>query len=444
MNAELRRLRAQDRLGSVDVHLAETLARRGRESRSDVALAAALASRAVSDGHVCLDLARACGEAGGPGPALESWHASLQASAIVDDGTDGAPLVHEAGRLYLRRYWEAEQLLARALRARALAPDLSHDPALLERDLQRVFGADARSARQRAAARVAARRPLCVISGGPGTGKTAIVVRVLALLVAQATAAGLAAPRIALLAPTGKAARRLEQAVATGGTALDPDLMRGVPRQAMTLHRALGARPGGGFRHARQRPLTADVVVVDEASMVDLPLMAQLVDAVRGDARLILLGDRDQLASVEAGAVLSDICGPSEHDGSGDGLAASIVTLKEVFRYASGGRIARLSEAINAGDADAALALLEDASDASVTRIEPGAAALTERAVHGYLPYLRAAQDADAVAAFRRFRVLCAHQQGPKRSGSGAVQRRRGADPRGCQRQAARGHRRGR
>jgi exodeoxyribonuclease V alpha subunit len=258
-----------------------------------------------------------------------------------------------------------------------------------------------------------------VVSGGPGTGKTSVVARVLVLLAEHAAASGARPPRVLLLAPTGKAAARLETAVQVEASRLglaDP-VRAALALRAQTLHRALGVRADGSARHGRAAPLRADVAVVDEASMVDLSMMALLCDALPPEARLVLLGDRDQLASVEAGAVLADVCGSADCDGRGEGLAGCIVVLHRTWRYAPGSGIARLARAVRAGDADGALALLGDPALADVERCDPGAA-LRARALAGYT-YTEQSDPAARLVAFERFRVLCAHARGP--SGAAAV-----------------------
>ncbi len=323
--------------------------------RGGVALAAALVSRTTGDGHVCLDLGEIAGrapfaEAGLAvrAPSLAAWRVALGRSGVV--GAPGAPtplVLDRSDRLYLARYWWFEQDLAAALRARAGGWAEGVDRGRLAADLRRLFPArsadrdtDGQAATdanthwkaatdgdtdwQAVAAALAVLRRLTVISGGPGTGKTRTVAAILALLVAQG---GGRVPRVALAAPTGKAAARLAESVrqARAELPLSPEERAGVPEDAATLHRLLGTRPGRpGFRHDAANPLHLDVLVVDEASMVDLPLMARTVAALPAGARLILLGDRDQLASVEAGAVLGDLCGPDRHPGYSPAVAAAL------------------------------------------------------------------------------------------------------------------------
>ena len=460
-------LRAAGYFTPLDSRFAATLARlaseRLREApRPEVLLAAALASRQMTEGHVCVDLARppaARDAAGEPiadvrWPAPTPWIAALRTSALVslaapDGGIPQAPLVLDsAGRIYLQRFWCHQQELARALRERARVSFTARDPKRLRAELVRLFpDADAVFPWQRAAALTAARRGLTVVTGGPGTGKTATVVRMLALLVGEALAAGERAPRMLLVAPTGKAAARLSESIEAAIPRLDcaAGVTAELPRAAATIHRALGTFGGTAsrFRHDADNPLVADVVVVDEASMVDLALMNRLVAAIPRRARLILLGDRDQLASVEAGAVLGDLCDPGalaraystphrkELSSLGgielppakkavreSGLRDSIVRLVHSYRYDAQSGIGRLSAAIREQRPAEALRILESEDFPDVVRVDPPPAgvlhaASEEKIVEGFRAALQATDASAALRAMDGFRVLCAHRRGP-------------------------------
>ena len=282
-------------------------------------------------------------------------------------------------------------------------------------------------------------RRFSLVTGGPGTGKTSTVLRILALLLAQP---GLEGMRIALAAPTGKAAARLKEAVQQSKETLDvtAEVLARIPEEASTLHRLMGFMPGSRtFRHNRGNPLPFEMIVVDEASMVDLPLMAKLLDALPGDARLLLLGDRDQLASVEPGAVFGDICSAADSAGwseafrkrvqpylsplpdsapNGGPLQDSMTVLRRSYRFGGESGIGQLSRSIQAGDSDAALQLLHSRDMPDVVWEEAVTAAniegrLERWIVEASMGYLRAASPAEAFASFARSRILCAVRQGP-------------------------------
>lgn len=462
MMTSIAALRAAGILSPLDEHFARAVSRIAGEQRQEVLLAAALTSRHVAQGHVCLDISRlsAAGavydDAGqmvaeDAWPSAAQWLDMLRASPLVGDAGSAtvAPFVLDrAGRLYLRRYWEHETGLARRLLARATQVEPSLDGAWVRAALVRLFpeaGASDEPDWQRIAAVLALQRRFCVISGGPGTGKTFTVVKLLALLVEEAIHAGRRVPGMTLLAPTGKAATRLAEAIrrAKATLACSDAVKNAIPEDAATIHRCLSPIGGSGtrFRYHAGNPLVTDVVLVDEASMVDLALMSRLLAAVPPQARFILLGDKDQLASVEAGAVLGDICNTGARrsysraliDGlerltgehlpldaaapASTGIWDCIVQLTRSYRYRADSGIGALAHAINAGDAERALALLEANATSGITRLDPLPEALhpTLRAgiVTGFGAYLRARGAAERLRHLERFRVLCAHRRGP-------------------------------
>jgi exodeoxyribonuclease V alpha subunit len=391
-------------LVAADVHVARTLGRLCGENDPDVLLAAALTVRATRMGSVCLDL----GQAGEVAPEhrwpdAEAWQHTVASSPLVSERV----LRLDGALLYLDRYWRAEGAVVADLRARMALPPPEVDEPRLAEALRMLF-ADDTYAEQRDAAAASARRRTSVITGGPGTGKTSTLARVLAVLQHQAERP----LRVALAAPTGKAAARLSQTIAEATTAdsFPAELAGGVRGlTASTLHRLLGPRPDSGtrFRHHRGNRLVHDVVVVDETSMVSLTMMARLLEAVRPDARLLLVGDADQLASVEAGAVLKDLV-----EGLPD--AGVVSRLEHVHRFGPG--IGALAAAVRAGDAEAAWAVLEEQPE-GVELIDPADHDRVRHVVEGHAAALvQAASDADGravLAALGEHRLLCAHRDGP-------------------------------
>ena len=446
-------------LRTLDHALAQSLRRLDRDTPDAVLAAAALASLAVAKGHagVRLGAADALVEAEIAWPDAAAWTRQLAASRWVDTPDDAtavadphAPLVLEGGLLYLRRYREYERALALGLQRIATqpVPEAGIEPLALL--FARLFPQAAHDDRQARAAALALRHALLLVTGGPGTGKTTTTARLLVLLVAQALHAGRASPRIALAAPTGRAAERMAESVrqavqALAAMGVDADLLAALPTSGTTLHRLLGTIPDSPrFRHDGDNPLPFDVVVVDEASMIDLPLMAKLVDAVASGTRLVLLGDPDQLPSVEAGDVLAAILGAAgEGDAMGrgdvdvlrpllgDADSTSVlaqeggearfpgirVHLQRGWRQSEALDLAPLAAAVREGDADAALAQLR-AGTLSNVHFHEGLADPLELQRDALLAHFRAlghaATPADALAQSTRLRLLTAVREGPQ------------------------------
>jgi exodeoxyribonuclease V alpha subunit len=449
-------------LTAADVHVATRLGRLGGDPTGEpeeVLLAVALAVRAIRNGSVCVDLAEIDRTVLGEGeesvdatalpwPEPAGWLAAVERSPLTAVGADApggrplrlVPVPGARSLLYLDRYWAEEELVRRELRERAAAAQPSVDLDRLRAGLARLFDTTASpdgANLQRLAAAVAALRRVTVLAGGPGTGKTTTVARLIALLHDLHT--GPTPLRVALVAPTGKAAARLGEAVDQHTAELPAeDRARVGSPSASTIHRLLGRRPGSSsrFRHDRANRLPQDVVVVDETSMVSLTLMARLLEAVRPDARLVLVGDPDQLASVEAGAVLGDLArAPGKPEPELDALLRGVgalaaedppvvhgvVTLTHTWRFRGG--IAAFADAVQRGAADEAVALLraghEDLlfveSDLEV-REPAGLDGLRADAVDAAEALIAAAaggRTAEALTGLDRHRLLCAHRRGP-------------------------------
>jgi exodeoxyribonuclease V alpha subunit len=425
-------------LGPLERALLASLQRLEPQADDAVLACAALCSEALASGDVCQPLARVAGQRPWAEfdfalPALAELRTRLQGSALVAGPGAFAPLILEGERLYLARYQAYEQQLAVQLLARAAdRPEV--DEALLAESLARLFAFNQQQPDwQRLAAAQAVRRRLAVISGGPGTGKTTTVVRLLAALLEQPGGDRLA---IGLAAPTGKAAARMAEAIrnAKADLPLADELKALLPEEARTLHRLLGSRGDSpAVRHDAARPLALDVLVVDEASMVDLALMAKLVAALPPQARLILLGDKDQLAAVEAGAVFAELCEGRGFDAAAaaelqritgqavpaeaprSALGDAVVLLTHSHRFAGDSGIGELARRINGGDATGTLNLLREGRADLAWQAEPSQPALLERLEQGYRPYLQAARKGDpaeAFAAFNAFRALTAQREG--------------------------------
>lgn len=483
-------------LRALDRALAKFILEQDPQAQACVLLAAAMTSHQLGRGHACLDLAATLaapdfvlslppeGEEGGTLPSqwlqgldARQWRQALAASTLVEDrdarqDAPERPLVLAGQRLYLRRYWNYECSIAQALSTRLSVAPVT--PENLASRLDELFPARSEAERaqgsnwQKIACALAARGNFSVITGGPGTGKTTSVVRLLGLLQTPAVESGKPL-RIRLAAPTGKAAARLSESIGKEVRALPvSDAVRAeIPTDVSTLHRLLGSRPNSrNFIHQRDKPLELDVLVVDEASMIDLEMMACVLDALPETSRLILLGDKDQLASVEAGSVMGDLCRGAEKgdysaqtahwlstysgealldpelqmaEGAGAPLAQQTVMLRRSWRFDPQKGIGRLAKLINKKQASEARRVLEQPSEQLFNLLVRGEqdAALTDLAIDGnrnapgyrhYLEQLRDLRPAPdtvwdselwagwagkVLSAFDQFRLLCALRRGP-------------------------------
>jgi len=454
----LRHLQENAQLSALAVHFARFVARAAALDEGDpVVLTAAALSQRNQQGDVCLLLDELAGQALFPAatlgertrvPALQTWRDALLRCQCVGVPGERALMILDADRLYLQRFWRHETAVANDLLQRLqCAPAI--DNAALQTGLDALFPEAAAAGGpdwQRLASALAVLQRFAVISGGPGTGKTTTVVKVLSLLLAQQPSL-----RIGLAAPTGKAAARMVESMRAVRRTLDlaPAVQAALPDTASTLHRLLAWQPDISrypYRHHRENPLALDCLVIDEASMIDLPMMHAVLDALPGEARLILLGDRDQLASVEAGNVLGDMTG------HGRALACSvamrnrlqdlhveaalalptadrvapiqdaIAILRHSHRFAADSGIGRLARLVNAGDATQGLALLAQASagSADLLWLQVGAQPrpvvpreALDWALGHYNEYLVQSDVQEALTVFARARILCAAHEGP-------------------------------
>lgn len=452
MSLEQRLLDAAEQrlLRPLDVQFALMVA---HDEHPAVMLAAAMLSRDTGEGHVCLPLSHLTATMQPKGRAREFWQqlfsdadapedwaTLLLASKAVSAGERPSPLILSRDRLYLNRMWHNELTVARFF-SDTQAP-LVVDEAQLQQTLNALFPASDNVDWQKVAAAVALTRRISVISGGPGTGKTTTVAKLLAALVQMANAEKL---RIRLAAPTGKAAARLTESLgaALRKLTLSDAHKAMLPTEASTLHRLLGAQPGSQkMRYHAGNPLHLDVLVVDEASMIDLPMMARLIDALPPHGRVIFLGDRDQLASVEAGAVLGDICSwvnagytperaaqlsrlvgsdlPAGEGQTAGALRDSLCLLRTSYRFGSDSGIGQLAGAVNRGDKKAVGEVFARGfSDIELKplRATDDYAAMLDDARMGYGHYLQLlreqAEPAEVLAAFGEYQLLCALREGP-------------------------------
>ncbi|MEE2903056.1 MAG: exodeoxyribonuclease V subunit alpha [Myxococcota bacterium] len=458
MEVTYEELKSRGIFRDIDVQFTQAICRICNEENELVQLGIALASSQVEEGHICADLAKLSEkpftitnkegkETQLEWPSLSSWLEALKASEAVGLQDKSKPLyLDESNRLFVTRNYDAQQALVEAIKTRLDSPENSINEALLSKSLSRLFKLEDKENKsfipwQALAAIGAVKRNFSVVSGGPGTGKTTTVIRMLALLFEQAKAKGTPFPKVALLAPTGKAASRLEESIRDKISNLecDEDIKEALPKTASTIHRGLKwtSIAGKRFEHNKSNPLPVDVVIVDEASMISLTLMMDLFDATPLNAKLILLGDENQLASVEAGAILGDICNATERGehsvtfienatalvgaklGKGDNSAPvirdAIVELKDSHRFYDDRGIGQLARAIKDGNSKEVLRILDDPAAKEVNwikndkKLDDEVQALI---VSGYKSYISEKDPAEQLRRFNEFRVLCAHRKG--------------------------------
>lgn len=433
----------------IDLEFCRFLQRVDPKIDPEVLLAAALTSYAYRQGNICISIDRKSvqqilNDSQLSYPEPETWLNKLAGAEVIGRPGDYKPLIlDESNRLYLHKLWNYEQVLAKNIIGRSKRESLEVDRGLLKNGVDRLFDPnDDETDWQAVAAITSVHNNLTVISGGPGTGKTTTVLKILALILEQ-HAERSDDLSIALSAPTGKAAARLEESITSSLASLNTDekIKNKIPVNGQTLHQLLGARRHSStFRYNEDNPLPYDIVVVDEASMVDQALMSRLLKALLQDARLILIGDKDQLASVEAGSVLGSICAmdsnrisqsfarllkefsidiPAESiEEEPVTLTDSIILLEKSYRFKDRSGIPAFSDSINSGNADEAFDLLNNdmrkglryRKFVSFERFEED---LEDDVNNFVIPLLQSKDAVEMFDTLQHFRLLSPHRKGP-------------------------------
>ncbi|MBW2613546.1 MAG: exodeoxyribonuclease V subunit alpha [Deltaproteobacteria bacterium] len=440
---------------NIDIQFGGFMAALSEIDDGAVPLAAAITSRSTRNGDVCIELAayaglKMTGAADKPGsvtcPPLKQWRETLLQSKIVGEAGEYRPMILDGrNRLYLYRFWEYEKKLADFLLEPTAPPLPDINAATVKAGLERLFPErePGETDWRKIAAIVAMLKRVCIISGGPGTGKTFAVARILAFLLEQHADNRL---KILLAAPTGKAASRLTESICAAKATLTcaNGIKAAIPDTGQTIHRMLkSTRNASRFRYHAENKLPADVVVVDEASMVDLPLMSKLVQALSAGTRLLLLGDRDQLASVEAGSVMGDICGDRQTNAFSTDFRRQIKALANIdlsavkgvpveesgfqdrrihfsksYRFDAMSGIPELSRLVNSGRAGDVVNLLKNGSYADIKWFAPDpdkqrSRLVEDKIVRHYGELSREKDPAGALAVMNRFKILCVLNHGP-------------------------------
>jgi len=466
------------KIAKTDMHFANFIADLSKGYNPEIFLGAALVSSATENGDICLDLRSVSeketvteknGDISVIFPKLDVWLEKLRNSSVVGSPGEFCPLIlDEKNRLYLYRYWEYEKILSESIKRRVSEDVKDIDATLLKMSLKRLFPENSEPENsgndinwQKVASLTASIKRFCVISGGPGTGKTYTVAKILVILLEQAGDEKL---RIFLCAPTGKAAAKLGESIKKAKEELNcsDTIKQTIPAETYTIHRMLKTIPGSPyFRYNSENLLPADVVIVDEASMVDIALMSKLISSIPMSAGLILMGDRDQLASVEAGSVLGDICDtrgiqmfsreyvktieeiagekvvekpedkPEEKIDTSikayekaQGLYDSIVVLKKTQRFTDKNEIWELSQAVNKGDWKEISATLKNNiglkyNEGRGIKWEEFKASkdsysiIAKKIIDSYIDYLKEDDPIAALEEFNKFKLLCALKVGP-------------------------------
>lgn len=442
-------LEAEGTIEKIDLEFCRFLQQVDPDISQEVLKAACLTSYSFRQGDVCISLEKLAGDilfedSDLSAPPMDKWMDTLRDSAVVGTPGEFKPLILDSSRrLYLHKLWQYEQTLAADILAKTQRKAEAVDYQLLRNGIIRLFGErNQETDWQRIAAVSAVINSLAVISGGPGTGKTTTVVRVLALLLEQYMDKDLV-PDIALAAPTGKAAARLKDAVFSSKEKLEvaKETKEQIPTEAVTIHQLLGARRNSAqFRYNAENPLPYDIVIIDEASMVDQALMSKLMQALLTESKLILIGDKDQLASVEAGSVLGSICALNRNQispgfadrlnelsikipesaitGEPHPLTDNIILLEKSYRFGAESGISQLAGLINRGEADDAVSLLESAAYngiklADFKRSEDFENELRKAIKKYVLPILSSQEPDRMFDILKTFRILSPHRTGP-------------------------------